>query len=148
MEFILNSLIILRKFWKKYNYHDCKHVVTPFDSSVHLFPINNDNDVVNQKEYASIIGSLWHAIDCTRLDIAYAVGVLSRFRQAIKDHWQAIEWVMKYLYGTKLHGLFYKKYPAVLEGFSDVDWNTLLGDSLFTTSNIFSLGGGAICWKP
>ena len=54
---------------------------------------------------------------------------------------------MKYLYGTKLHGLFYKKYPAVLEGFSDVDWNTLSGDSLFTTSNIFSLGGGAICWK-
>ena len=54
---------------------------------------------------------------------------------------------MKYLYGTKLHGLFYKKYPAVLEGFSDVDWNILSGDSLFTTSNIFSLGGGAICWK-
>ena len=68
------------KILKKYNYHDCKHVVTPFDSSVHLFPVNNDNDVVNQKEYASIIGSLRYAIDCTKPDnIAYAVGVLSRF---------------------------------------------------------------------
>ena len=75
MKFILSSLIILRK----YNYHDCKHVVTPFDSSVHLFPVNNDNDVVNKKEYASIIGSLQYAIDYTRLDIAYVVGVLSRF---------------------------------------------------------------------
>ena len=122
MEFILSSLIILRKFWKKYNYHDCKHVVTPFDSSVHLFPINNDNDVVNQKEYASIIGSLWHATDCTRLDIAYAVGVLSRFtNKPSRDHWQAIERVMKYLSGTKLDGLFYKKYIAILEGFSDAD---------------------------
>ena len=54
---------------------------------------------------------------------------------------------MKYLFGTKLHGLFYKKYLVVLEGFSDVDWNTLSGDSLSTTSYIFTLGDGAICWK-
>ena len=112
----------IEKILKKYNYHDCKHVVTPFDSSVHLFPINNDNDIVNQKEYASIIGSLQYATDCTRLDIAYAVGVLSRFTsKPSRDHWQAIERVMKYLSGTKLDGLFYKKYLAILEGFSDAD---------------------------
>ena len=123
-------------------------MATLFDSSVHLFSVNNDNDVVNQKEYASIIDSLWYATDCTKPDIAYAVGVLSRFTsKPSRDHWQAIEQVMKYLFGTKLHGLFYKKYPAILEGFSDVDWNTLSGDSLFTTSCIFTLGGGAICWK-
>ena len=75
----LKQSYYIEKILKKYNYHDCKHVVTPFDSSVHLFPINNDNDIVNQKEYASIIGSLRYATDCTRLDIAYAVGVLSRF---------------------------------------------------------------------
>ena len=64
---------------KKYNFHDSKHVATPFDSSVHLFPVESENDVINQKEYASIIGSLRYVIDCTRLDIAYAVGVLGRF---------------------------------------------------------------------
>ena len=64
---------------KKYNFHDHKSVGTPFDSSVHLFPVNNDNDVVNQKEYASIIGSLRYATECTKLDISYAVGVLTRF---------------------------------------------------------------------
>ena len=81
--------------------------------------------------------------DCTKPDIAYAVGVLSRFTSKPgRDHWQAIEQVMKYLFGTKLLGLFYKKYPAILEGFSDVDWNTLSGDSLFTTGCIFTLGGG------
>ena len=112
----------IKKILKKYNYHDCKHVVTPFDSSVHLFPINNDNDIVNQKEYASIIGSLRYATNCIRLDIAYAVGVLSRFTsKPSRDHWQAIERVMKYLSGTKLDGLFYKKYLAILEGFSDAD---------------------------
>ena len=110
-----------------------------------MFPINNDNDVVNQKEYASIINSLRYATDCTRPNIAYAVGVLSRFTsKPSRDHWQAIERAMKYLSGTKLHGLFYKNYPAVLEGFSDTYWNTLSGDSLSITGYIFTLGGGAI----
>jgi hypothetical protein len=54
---------------------------------------------------------------------------------------------MKYLSGTKTYGLFYKMYRVVLEGFSDADWNTLLGDSLSTTGFIFTLSSGAICWK-
>ena len=52
---------------------------TPFDSSVHLFPVNNDDEIFNQKDYASIIGSLHYATDCFRPNIAYAVGVLSKF---------------------------------------------------------------------
>ena len=54
---------------------------------------------------------------------------------------------MRYLIGTKNYGLFYKKYLTVIEGFSDTDWNTLSGDSLFTIGYIFTLGSGAICWK-
>ena len=105
MKFILSSLIILRK----YNYHDCKHVVTPFDSSVHLFLVNDDNDV-NQKENASIISSLRYVIDCTRPDTTYdIVGVLSRFTsKPSKDHWHAIERVMKYLSSSKSHVSFIK----------------------------------------
>ena len=98
-----------------------------------MFLVNNDKDVVNQKEYASIISSLRYETNCTRLDISHAVGVVSRFTsKPSRDHWQANEQVMKYLFGTKSHGLFYKKYIVVLEGFSGY---------------IFTLGGGAICWK-
>ncbi|KAL0285507.1 UNVERIFIED_CONTAM: Retrovirus-related Pol polyprotein from transposon TNT 1-94 [Sesamum angustifolium] len=67
------------KILRKYNFIDCKHVTTPFDPSIHLFPVENDDNVINQKEYASLIGSLRYATDCTRPDIAYAVRVLSRF---------------------------------------------------------------------
>ena len=117
---------------RKYNFHDHKSVATPFDFSVHLFTVNNDDEIFNQKDYASIIGSLHYAIDCTRLDIAYIVGVNSRFTsKPSKDHWLTIERVMRYLIGTKSYGLFYKKYHVVIECFSDVDWNTLSGDSLY-----------------
>ena len=54
---------------------------------------------------------------------------------------------MKYLFGIKSHGLFSKKYPSILEGFNDTDWNTLSGNPLSTIGYIFTLSGGAICWK-
>ena len=88
MEYFLINHIMLRK----YNFQYPTSVATPFDSSIHLFPIKNDNEISNQKEYASIIGSLRYATNCTRPDIAYAVGVLSRFTsKPSKDHWLAIE---------------------------------------------------------
>ena len=89
-----------------------------------------------------------YATDCTRPDIAYAVGVLSRFTsKPSKDHWLAIKRVTRYLFGTKSYGLFYKKYLTVIKAFSNADWNTLSGDSLSTTSYIFTLGSGSICWR-
>ena len=131
---------------RKYNFQDHKSVATLFDSSVHLFPMNNDDKIFNLKDYARIIGSLRYAFDCTRPDIVNDVGVLSRFTSKLsRDHWLAIEQVMRYLIGTKCYDIFYRKY--VIETFSDVDWNTLSSDSRSSTSHIFTLSSGAICWK-
>ena len=44
-------------------------------------------------------------------------------------------------------GLHFQKFPAVLEGFSDADWNTLSDDSKATSGYIFSIAGGAVSWK-
>ena len=88
----------VEKILRKYNFHDHKSIATPFDSSVHLFPVNYDDKIFNRKDYASIIGSLRYATNCTRLDIAYAVGVFSKFTsKPSKDHWPAIEHVRTYV---------------------------------------------------
>ena len=42
---------------------------------------------------------------------------------------------------------FIKKYPAMIEAFSDADWNILLGNSLSTTGYIYILDSGVICRK-
>ena len=77
---------------RKYNFHDRNSVATPFDFSVYLFLVNNDDEIFNQKDFASIIGNLRYATDCTKPDIAYAIGVLSRFTsKSSKDNWLAIE---------------------------------------------------------
>ena len=49
---------MLRKLKNIYNFHDHKNAATPFDSSVHLLPMNNDDEIFNKEDCASIIGSL------------------------------------------------------------------------------------------
>lgn len=56
----------MEKILKKYKYIDYKPVCTPYDPSVKLF--KNTVESIRQTEYASIIGSLRYAIDCTRPD--------------------------------------------------------------------------------
>lgn len=142
----LNQSHYVEKILRKYNYFDCKPASTPCDPSVKLF--KNTGDSVRQTEYASIIGSLRYATDCTRPDIGYAVGLLCKFTsRPSMEHWQAIERVMRYLKKTMTLGLHYQRYPAVLEGYSDADWNTLSDDSKATSGYIFSIAGGAVSWK-
>ena len=48
--------------------------------------------------YASVVGSLIYAQVCTRLDIAFTVGMLGRYQSNPGvDHWKAVKKVMRYL---------------------------------------------------
>jgi len=82
--------------------------------------------------------------DCNRPDIAYVVGLICIFTsKPSKEHWHAIEKVMRYLIGTMALGLHYQRY-LVLEKYSDADWNTLSDDSKATSGYMFSIAGGAV----
>ncbi|KAL0551643.1 hypothetical protein IC582_010732 [Cucumis melo] len=136
----------IEKILKKYNYFDCKPACTPYDSNVKLF--KNTGDSVNQSEYASIIVSLRYATDCTRPDIAYAVGLLCRFTSKPSlEHWNAIERIIRYFKKTQNIGLHYNKFPAVLEGYSDAHWNSLSDDSKATSGYIFNIVERVVAWK-
>ena len=51
--------------------------------------------------YESAVGSLMYAMVCTRPDIAYAVGVVSRYmKNPGKEHWIPVKWILRYLRGT------------------------------------------------
>ena len=59
-----------------------------------------------------------YLMNCTRLDIAYAVSKLSRYTSnPDDDHWTALLRVVGYVSKTKEYALKYKKYPHVLEGY-------------------------------
>ena len=46
--------------------------------------------------YASAIGSILYAMLCTRLDMAYAWGIISRFQtNPGKEHWKAVKNILQ-----------------------------------------------------
>ena len=54
--------------------------------------IQEEEDKMSKVPYASAIGSLMYAMVCTRLDIAHAVGVVSRYMSHPGiEHWNAVK---------------------------------------------------------
>eukprot|EP00253_Pinus_taeda_P031844 PITA_31844 len=102
--------------------------------------------------YASAVGSLMYAMVCTRLNIAYAVGVLSRFMSKLgKEHWTSVKRVFRYLHGTSDYGLCYQGRPRLykvldIHGFVDADWAGDLYQRRSTTGYVFNVFGGAFSW--
>jgi len=62
-------------------------------------------------------------------------------------HWNALERVLRYLKGTMSYGIYFSRYPRVLEGYCDANWISDV-DQLYATSGyVFLFGGGAVSWK-
>ena len=52
--------------------------------------------------YASAIGSIMYVMLCTRMDVAHALSMTSRFQQDPGEkHWTAVKGILKYLRRTK-----------------------------------------------
>lgn len=74
--------------------------------------------------YANAIGSIMYAMTGTRPDLAYAIGVVSRFMSNPgRVHWATVQWILKYLKGTHDNCLVFKK---------NSDFKRLLGIQIHT----------------
>ena len=78
---------------------------TPCTATVKLDPVEMGEEFT-QNPYRSLVGELLYLSVCTRPDIAYAVGFLSKFLdKAGEAHWAAAIRVLAYLKGTSTYGL-------------------------------------------
>nr|GEZ06943.1 zinc finger, CCHC-type [Tanacetum cinerariifolium] len=115
------------------------------DTSEKLMP--NNGQAVSQLEYSRVIGCLMYAMTCTRPDIAFSVGKLSKYTTNLgTQHWQAIQRVLKYLKKTIDYRLTYTGYPSVLKCYIDASWISNTEDNWSTSGWVFLLGGDAISW--
>ncbi|KAG7572578.1 hypothetical protein ISN44_As09g009400 [Arabidopsis suecica] len=134
------------KVLKKFGHYDDRPVVTPFDPTCKLS--KNEGESVSQLEYTQILGSIMYITNCTRPDLAYSLSRLSRYASNPNgEQWNALVRVLRYLKHTMNYGLYYTKYPPVLEGYSDANWISGSTDSKSTSGYVFTLGGGAVSWK-
>ena len=133
----------VEKVIQRFEHLNIKEANTHFDQSIKLG--ENTGRTITQLEYASAIGSMMYVMHCTRPDISFSVGKLSRFTiNPSVNHWKAIGRVLGYLKKTISLRLFYSEFPAVLEDYSDAIWINSVSDNKSTSGWIFTFGGDAI----
>jgi hypothetical protein len=101
--------------------------------------------------YSNVVGNLMYAMICTRPDLAHDVSVVSRFmHNPVKEHWNAVKWIFRYLKGTSHFGLLFEK-NSVKEigvmGFVDSDFAGDLDKRRSISGYVFSLCGSAVSWR-
>ncbi|GJV75784.1 zinc finger, CCHC-type containing protein [Tanacetum coccineum] len=102
---------------------------------------------IKKLEYSRVIGGLMFFLICTRLDIAFTVGKLSRYTSnPSTQHWQAVQRVLKYLKKTMDYSLSYNGYPSVVEGYTNARWIRNTKDNSSTSGWVFLCGGSDISW--
>ena len=95
-------------------------------SSRHSPSTDKEKEDMRRVPYASAVGSFMYAMVCTRPDIAYAVGVVSRFlSNPGRQHWEAIKWIMRYLRGTSKLKLTFGSGKPVLIGSLIQTWQRM-----------------------
>ncbi|KAI5339047.1 hypothetical protein L3X38_018319 [Prunus dulcis] len=104
---------------------------------------------MQDKPYASLVGSLMYAQVCTRPDLAFSISVLGRFQSNPgQAHWIAGKKVLRYLQRTKEYKLIYRRVEQLkLEGYADADFAGCLDTQKSTSGVVFLFAGGAVAWR-
>jgi hypothetical protein len=132
---------------KKFNMAEIKPVSTLMSSTASLGP-DKDGNVVDQREYRSMIGSLLY-LTVTRPDIQFAVGLCERFQTSPRSsHRMTVQRVFRYLKHTPEFRIWYSASSSLdLVGFSDADFVGCGIDRKSTSGTCLFLGSSLVCWS-
>ncbi|MCO5599310.1 hypothetical protein L7F22_053411 [Adiantum nelumboides] len=150
----LSQQTYVEKVLKRFNVERGKSSSTPLAPHLKLSKADCPKSDTEKAEmakipYASACGSLMYAMVATRPDIAYVVGVVSRFMSNPgKKHWEAVKGVLRYLNGTKDRCICFGKGKLSLSvvGYTDADYVGYLDKWRSTSGYLYTFAGGAISW--
>ena len=138
----------MTKVLQRFNMHNAKSVGSPLPMDCKLnsgeyLKTEKDKAKMRRVSYASVVGNLMYAMVCTRLNIAFVVGIVSCYMSNPgKEHWAAIKWILRHLKGKSSVCLRYGFEKPMLEGFTgDVDSNRS------TSGYVMTYSGGLVSWQ-
>ena len=115
----IRSSLLIEGLLHKFGMEDARGSSTPLPLGTDIFtkdPSHADIDM-SKIPYKQLIGSMLHLANTTRPDIAFSVGVLSRFLgDPWMQHWNAAKSVLSYLKKTKIMRIVYKKRHQNVDG--------------------------------
>lgn len=136
-----------KQILEKFKMESCNPVNTPVEIGQELR--KNDGEAqVDPTYFKSLVGSLRY-LTCTRPDILYGVGLISRYMETpTRTHLNAAKRILRYIKGTLNEGIFYPSNQEVkLIGYSDSDWGRDLDERKSTTGYCFYIGDAVFTWS-
>jgi hypothetical protein len=134
-----------RKVLEETRMDDCNLTHVPIEPNLKLTKAEDETDV-QPTEYRKVVGCLRYLLH-TRPDMAFSVGMVSRYMQQPKtSHLAALKQILRYLKGTMSYGIKYTKGNNILTGYSDSSHNVDLDDGKSTTGHVFYHGNSPITW--
>ncbi|KAK2981153.1 hypothetical protein RJ640_013475 [Escallonia rubra] len=131
---------------KRFNMENCNPISIPIQVEKKLSR-HVKGGPIDRTLFRSLVGSLRY-LTCTRPDILYAVGYISRYMEnPTTCHFKVSKRILRYLKGTIDLGKFYPSPGDMkLVGYSDSDWVRHVDDRKSTTGFIFYFGETAFTW--
>ncbi|CAJ2632822.1 unnamed protein product [Trifolium pratense] len=134
---------------KKFDMQNCNHAVTPSEPRQQLSKSVEEAEI-DPTKYRSLIGSLRYLCN-TRPDLAYSVGVVSRFMQKPKlPHLAVAKRILRYIRGTMDYGILFpntdKGKQCELIAYTDSNWCGDADDRKSTAGYLFLLNNAPIAW--
>ena len=125
----------------------CKLVNTPIEQNHKLFECLSASPT-DKERYQRLVGKLIY-LSHTRLDIAYAVSVVSQFmHDPRKPHMDIVERILRYLKVALGKGLLFSNHGHLkVEGYTDADWAGSTDDRRSTSRYFTFVGGNLVTWR-
>jgi hypothetical protein len=132
---------------KKFNMTELKPLSTLMSSAASLGP-DEDNEVVDQREYRSMIGSLLY-LTATRPNIQFTVWLCACFQASPRSsHRMAVQRVFRYLKHTPEFGIWYSASSSLdLVDFSNADFVGCGIGRKSTSGTCHFLRSSLVCWS-
>jgi hypothetical protein len=146
----LSQQSYIKKVLQRFNMHHAKAVSTPiaphFKLSADQCPSTDQEiEYMSRVPYSSAIGSLMYAMVCSRPDLSYAMSLVSRYMSNPgKEHWRAVQWILKYLRGTVDFCLKFGRTDKGLIGYVDSDYAADLDRRRSLTGYVFTVDSCAV----
>ncbi|KAL0409653.1 UNVERIFIED_CONTAM: Retrovirus-related Pol polyprotein from transposon TNT 1-94 [Sesamum radiatum] len=143
----------IKKVLKRFKMEHSKRGLLPMRHGIKLSKkqsLRTDEELKRMSNipYASVVGSIQYAVQCTRPDFAYALSVTSRYQACAREaHWGAVKSNLKYLKRTKDMFLIYGGGELILEGYSDASFQSDDDDAKSQSDFVFKFNGGVVAWK-
>jgi hypothetical protein len=137
----------MKDLMKKFNMAELKPVSTLMSMTT-VLDLDENGEVVDQREYRSMIGSLLY-LTATRSDIQFIVCLCARFQTSPRpSHQHAVQWIFRYLKYTLEFGIWYSASSSIdLVSYSDADFMGCGIDRKSTSGTCHFLGSFLGCWS-